>query len=59
MPASTDNKALPTPLTPIDPARRAKAIRDAIARRKIKPSRVIDQKLSILDQIAMEEKKSA
>lgn len=51
MPASTDNKALPTPLLPIDPTKRAK--------RKIKQSQVIDQKLSILDQIAMEEKKSA
>lgn len=60
MPASTDNKALPTPLPPIDPVRRAKAIRDALARRKIKPSPIIEQTLAILDQIvAQETKKSA
>ena len=59
MPASTDNKALPTPLPPVDPARRAKSIRDALAKKKINPSRVIEQTLEILDQIALEEKKSA
>lgn len=60
MPASTDNKALFVPLPPIDPTKRAKAIRDAIARRKIKPTSVIGDILEILDQIvALEEKKSA
>lgn len=44
----------------VDPAKRAKAIRDAIARRKIKPSPVIEQTLGILDEIvALEEKKTA
>ncbi len=50
MPASTANKALPTPLPPVDPARRAKAIRDALAKKKINPSRVIEQTLAILDE---------
>lgn len=60
MPASTDNKALPTPLPPIDPSKRAKAIRDALARRKIKPTSILYDTLEILDQIvALEEKKSA
>lgn len=62
MPASTDNKALPTPLPPLDPVKRAKAIRDALARRKIKPSPIINQTLEILDEISaleLEKQKTA
>lgn len=60
MPASTDSKALPTPLTPVDPVKRAKAIRDALAKKKIKPTSIIDDTLEILDEIvALEEKKTA
>ncbi len=60
MPASTDSKALPTPLPPLNPGKRAKAIRDAIAKKKIKPTSVIGDILEILDQIvALEEKKTA
>jgi hypothetical protein len=57
MPASTDNKA---PLAPIDPVKRARQIRDAIARRKIKRTDITDQILDIADQIvALEEQKTA
>lgn len=60
MPASTNSKALPTPLPPLDHVKRAKAIRDALARRKIKPTSVIEDILGILDEIlAQETKKSA
>lgn len=59
MPASTANKALFAPIPPLDPAKRAWAIRDALAKRKIKPTSVIGQTLKILDQISEQEKKSA
>lgn len=60
MPASTDNRALPTPLPPVDPVKRARQIRDAIAKRKIKPTSIIGDTLEILDEIvALEEKKTA
>lgn len=60
MPASIDNKALPTPLPPINPEKRAKVIRDALAKRKIKPTSIIGDTLEILDEIvALEEKKTA
>ncbi len=60
MPASTDSKALFAPIPPLNPEKRAKAIRDALARRKIKPTPILDQTLAILDEIvALEEKKSA
>ena len=59
MPASTDNKALPTPIPPLDPAKRARAIRDALAKRKIKPSPIIEQTLAILDQISAQEIKQS
>ena len=57
MPASTDNKVLPTPLPPVDPTKRAKAIRDAIAKRKIKPTSIIGDTLEILDEIVEQEQK--
>lgn len=59
MPASIDNKALPTPLPPLNPEKRAKAIRDALAKRKIKPSPIIEQTLEILDQISAQEVKQS
>lgn len=44
----------------LDPVKRARQIRDAIARRKIKRSSTIEDTLQILDQIAaLEEQKSA
>ena len=59
MPASTDSRALPTPLPPLNPEKRAKAIRDAIAKRKIKPTSVIGDILDILDQIVAQEVKQS
>jgi len=48
------------PTKPLDPAKRARQIRDAIANHKIKPSRILDQTLDILDSIvALEAKKLA
>lgn len=50
----------PAPTKPLNAAKRALQIRDAIARHKIKPSRVIDQTLAILDDmVAQEAKKTA
>ena len=59
MPASTDGKALPTPLPPVDPTGRANAIRDALAKRKIKPTSVIGDILGILDEISVQEGKQS
>lgn len=59
MPASTANKALFAPIPPVDPTKRARTIRDALAKRKIKPTPIINQTLQILDQISEQEKKSA
>jgi hypothetical protein len=59
MPVSTD-KPLFLPIPPLDPAKRAKAIRDAIAKRKIKRTDETDSILVPLDQIAaLEEKVSS
>lgn len=59
MPASTDSKGRFAPLPPLNPEKRAKAIRDAIAKRKIKPSPIIEQTLAILDQISAQEIKQS
>lgn len=39
------------PLPPIDPAKRARAIREAIAKRRIKYTKEIDDILMLLDEI--------
>jgi hypothetical protein len=44
---------------PLDPGKRAKAIRDAIAKRRIKSSDVTDSILVLLDQIVALEEKTA
>ncbi len=59
MPASTDNKALFAPIPPLNPEKRARQIRDALARRKIKPKGLIEDILGILDQIVAQEIKQS
>lgn len=59
MPASTSSKPLFAPLPPFDPAKRARAIRDAIAKGKIKRTGVTYDILVLLDQIVVQEKQSA
>lgn len=51
------NQYAPTPA--IDPAKRARAIREALKSGRIKQSKIIDEALVLLDQIAASEKQSA
>jgi hypothetical protein len=46
-----------TPTKPLDPVKRARQIRDAIAKRKIKPTSITDDILMLLDQIVEQEVK--
>jgi hypothetical protein len=45
------HKPFPAPAPPFNPERRAKAIRDAIAKKRIKRSKELDEILALLDQI--------
>lgn len=51
MPASTESKPLFAPLPPLDPVKRAKAIRDAIAKKRIKHTKELEEILMLLDEI--------
>ena len=60
MPVSTDrDKPFYAPLPPLEPAKRAKAIREAIAKRRIKRTKELDDILVVLDQIVVLEEKTA
>jgi hypothetical protein len=47
------------PIPPIDPVKRAKSIRDAIAKGKVKRCELIDDTLRLIDEIVASEKQSA
>lgn len=47
------------PIPPIDPTKRAKSIRDAVKFGRIKQSAIINETLVLLDQIVVQEIKTA
>lgn len=55
--ARKDCEMAQTPTKPLDPVKRARQIRDAIAKRKIKPTSITDDILMLLDQIVEQEVK--
>jgi hypothetical protein len=51
MSVNIPSNRLTWPASSLDPAKRAKAIRDAIAKKRIKRSKELDEILALLDQI--------
>lgn len=52
-------KTLFSPIPPFDPVKRAQSIRDAIAKKRIKRTKELDEIIVILDEIVAQEKQSA
>lgn len=57
--SQTPRKNQYAPIAPIDPTKRARAIREAVRTGKIKRSKIIDDILVLLDEIVTQEAKTA